>query len=132
MLRRLPRERERLTGSLVNEVDLNREVLVADPVLAGRVEMELLQGKGLVADDSLPIEDHLDRRPQVLECHIFLDGYVCFHSACLHHLNGLVDIDRGLLGSRGTEFVLFAESMPINRTVEGSVTKIGHFDLLAA
>lgn len=62
-----------VTCGFMNHMNLQREILFGNPMLARRVEMELLQGKLRASKLCRAIHRHLNGRAQVGE-------FCCFHA----------------------------------------------------
>jgi hypothetical protein len=70
-----------VTVSLVDEVHLDGEVLVVDAMLAGGMEVELLEREGCVPHDRRPVHHDLDRCSQVFEGDVMLRCDLHLHKA---------------------------------------------------
>lgn len=108
-----------LTSSLEHKVNLSREVLSMEVVLAGSVEVELGEVVRDTANGGRAVGVDLDGGAQVLKLStagVRVDGQAEGGAA-----NGglaTVDVDRGLVGANGAELVEGVQAVPVEGTLE--------------
>lgn len=100
-------------------MNLSREVLPVEVVLAGSVEVELSKAVRLAANSGSTIGHNLDSSAQVLK--LGATGVRADRQAKGRAADGglpSVDVDGGLTGANGTELIVSVEAVPVEGPVQ--------------
>jgi hypothetical protein len=115
----------------VDEVHLDGEVLVVDAMLAGGVEVELLEREGRVPHGRRPVHHDLDGCSQIFEGDVMLRCDLHLHKAASFDRNCRVENDGRLRLPDGTQRVFGGYAVPVCRPFRRAVIEVRDRDAAA-